>query len=89
MKRGDQIVYIPQHAMELGIEHPDVEYGFVNSISPIDNEVIFCRYWLKGKLGELRTVANSEATNIRNLKYYFKVSQELIQETIKEIDKDG
>jgi hypothetical protein len=88
LKRGSQIAYIPDHAKELGIDHPDVEYGFVNSISPVDNETIFCLYWLQGTPGKLRTTANSEATNIRDLILYDMVSPELVQEIIGEIDKD-
>jgi hypothetical protein len=83
MKRGDQIAYLPDHAT--GLLHPDVEFGFITSISPIDNEYIFCRYWLKGKPGILRTTANSESTHIRNLILYESVPIERVQEILEEI----
>ena len=88
MKRGDQIAYIPDHAKETGLDHPDVEFGFVNSISHFNNETIFCRYWLKGKPGKLRTTANSEATNIRDLVLHNSVSVEVIKATIEQIDSE-
>ena len=83
MKRGDQIAYIPDHAKEEGLSHPDVEYGFVNSISPVNNECIFCRYWLIDKAGVLRTTANSEGTNLQDLVLFMKVPQQVVVETIK------
>ncbi|MCK5015670.1 MAG: hypothetical protein KAS32_01245 [Candidatus Peribacteraceae bacterium] len=89
MKRGDQIAYVPNHAKKEGLNHPDVEYGFVFSISYYNNEIIFCWYWLQGTPGQLRTVVNSEATNIRNLILYGSVSDELIQEVLKEIENTG
>ena len=60
MKKGTQIAYIPHHA-EGDIGHKDVEFGFVTSESK-GGTSHFCRYWAKGKPGELRTVANSEMT---------------------------
>ncbi|MDA3808633.1 MAG: hypothetical protein PF440_12065 [Thiomicrorhabdus sp.] len=89
MKRGDQIAYIPNHVKSKGLMHKDVEFGFVNSISPTDNETIFCRYWLKSDIGELRTVANSEATNIRDLIEYDSVSQSVVDDTITMIKKES
>ena len=89
MKRGDQIIYVPQHARNKGINHKDIEYGFVYSISPIDSEIMFCRYWIKGNLGELRTVAASEATNIRDLRGYDSVDPQVISDTITMIEQEA
>ena len=87
MKRGDQIAYIPNHAKEEGLTHPDTEYGFVYSVSPIDSETIFCRYWLKGKLGTLRTVSCSEATDIKDLVLHQSIDQDYVEKTIDKINK--
>jgi hypothetical protein len=89
MKRGDQIAYIPDHAKEEGVTHKDVEFGFVSSVSPYDNEIIFCRYWSKFVNGQLRTTANSEATNIRDLVPYKSMPDELVQSKLKEIERRG
>jgi len=63
-KVGDQIAYVPTHARG-DLKHPDVELGFVTSVSP-DGEYAFCRYFAKSN-EYLRTTANSEATYIRDL----------------------
>ena len=63
MKRGTQIVYVPDHAADEN--DPDCEYGFITSIHK-DGIRAFCRYWSKHNTG-LRTTANSELTEIRNL----------------------
>jgi len=74
MKPGTQIAYIPLHA-EGDINHPDVEFGFVVSER---GDAHFCRYWRKGRLGELKTVANSELTPTDNLVEYKSVSQDVV-----------
>jgi len=74
MKPGTQIAYIPLHA-EGDINHPDVEFGFVVSER---GDAHFCRYWRRGHLGELRTVANSELTPTNNLVEYKSVSQDVV-----------
>jgi len=74
MKSGTQIAYIPLHA-EGDINHPDVEFGFVVSER---GDAHFCRYWRRGHLGELRTVANSELTPSDNLVEYKSVSQDVV-----------
>ena len=88
MKRGDQIAYVPDHAKDDGLMYPDTEYGFVNSISPIDSEIIFCRYWHKNRPGQLRTTANSEATNICNLVLCLSVQSDVVKAAIAKIDKE-
>ena len=86
MKRGDQIAYIPGHAKSTGLKHPDTEFGFVSSVSRLDSERIFCRYWLKNSLGTLRTTANSEATNTKDLELYKSVPNSTINEILKRIE---
>jgi len=74
-KPKDQIAYIPLHA-EGDIKHPDVEFGFVTSISKSGD--VFVRYWSKFTPGELRTKANSECTPIGMLVHHKSVSDRLI-----------
>jgi len=78
MKPGTQIAYIPLHA-EGDINHPDVEFGFVVSER---GDAHFCRYWRRGHLGELRTVANSELTPTNNLVEYKSVSQDVVDNLV-------
>ena len=61
--RGDQIIYIPGHAMG-DPNHKDCEHGFVDQVTPA---AVFCRYFSKTNIGVLRTRANSEATNVTDL----------------------
>lgn len=80
LKPGDQIAYIPSHANRL-LNHPDVEYGFVVKENPNDPGIFFCRYWQPKrywkKSGEpvLRTLANSEGTDERQLQRVEYVGQ--------------
>lgn len=83
MKKGDQIVYMPDHAD--GPNHPDAEFGFIMSLTP-DGKGAFCRYWRKGNLGKLRTIANSERTDWRNLSNYQSVPQFVVENTIDMIE---
>ncbi len=85
LKRGDQIVYIPNHARN-NRNHPDCEYGFVTSIG---TKIAFCRYWSKAKPAELRTTANSEATMISNLQLHKSVSQKRVDDWLVKISKEG
>lgn len=75
-KMGDQIAYIPDHANE--INHDDVEYGFVTGKSRVEGSY-FCRYWIKGEPGRLRTTANSESTRSENLLHFETIPQEGIE----------
>jgi hypothetical protein len=84
LKRGTQIAYIPNHA-EGDINHPDVEFGFIYKISWFGDA--WCRYWRKGHLGELRTVANSEMTSVENIRLCNSLSQRLVDQTIEKIDE--
>jgi len=85
MKQGTQIVCIPDHA-DGNILHEDCEFGFVWKQHPsTDEPAHFCRYWRKNKLGELRTVSNSELTNDRNLKQINSVPQNVVNKAIKRI----
>lgn len=56
-KIGDQICFDPGH--ESG-----KEYGFV---ARANSEIVFCRFWSKTNLGSLRTLANSEGCDPRQL----------------------
>jgi len=88
MKKGTQIAYIPTHA-EGDENHPDVELGFIVQVVQIgyrENDLAyFCRFWRKGKPGELRTTANSERCYDYQLKEHESVSQEVVDETLKRL----
>jgi len=81
LKRGTQIVYIPQHA-EGDRNHKDVEEGFVTSVR---GNSAFCRYWSKYDRYQLRTKANSESTSIRDLVIEATRTQDIIDEMLEDI----
>ncbi len=82
--RGTQIAYIPLHAT--GINHKDVEFGFVTS--PAKNGAWFCRYWYSKKItrikGELRTKSCSEETPADRLIKYRSCSQQMVENALRE-----
>jgi len=74
-----QIAYIPTHAKG-DIDHADVEHGFVTSSN---DQVVFCRFWSKAyghTTTHLRTTANSEACNRRDLVPYRLYADHIIEE---------
>lgn len=79
---GEQIAYVPLHA-DGDLNHPDVEFGFVERLSYSD--VYSCRYWRKGELGVLRTVANGEATPAENMMSVWSVPQATVDAAIARI----
>lgn len=83
MKKGTQIAYIPTHANG-DLLHPDVEFGFVISER---EDAHFCRYWRKGHIGSLRTVANSELTPNDCLMPYAIIPQSVVDQTIRQIEE--
>jgi len=80
-KIGDQIVYVPDHAKG-DVNHKDAERGFVTGDS-VKGDSYFCRYWVKGNPGILRTVANSEATPKMNLVKQDSVLKEIVDIMLK------
>lgn len=89
MKMGTQIMYVPLHIVgelatrpESVLKHPDVEFGFV--MTEI-GDCHFCRYWIKGHPGELRTVSNSERTPTDLLVEYRSVDQSIVTAAINRI----
>lgn len=77
LKRGTQILYIPQHA-GTNVLHQDVEAGFVTSTSEV---FAFCRYWNDELF--LRTKANSEATPFAALRLFDSVEQSRVDEALE------
>ena len=77
---GDQIVYVPNHAD--GPDHPDAEEGFVTSCNEF---YVFCRYFSKAYPGQLRTLANSEATMPKDLIKKTTRPQGIIDQLLKGI----
>jgi len=73
-----QIAYIPDHAD--GIDHPDVEFGFVTE-SPPNSEYSFCRYWSKFEKDELRTKSCGESTPNRCLTVYRSYDPAFVKKT--------
>lgn len=84
---GLQIIYVPIHILITNVTHPDAESGFIYS-KCLQDGLIFCRYWSKINLNELRTKANSEATPIWRLVIKDTRPQELVQKAIKEIENE-
>lgn len=81
LKRGTQIIYVPDHAKYVE-DHPDCERGFVIT----DNgDTVFCRYFSRNYRYELRTVANSESTNKRDLVVRDTIEQSHVDSFIKHI----
>jgi len=83
-KAKDQIIYIPRHA-EGNINHPDVEFGFVMT-GGLD--YVFCRYWIKGQPGVLRTTSCSERTPVSCLHRYNKCLSGEIDQVYAGIEKE-
>jgi hypothetical protein len=84
MERGTQIIYVPAHA-DGDTNHPDCESGFISSVTKI---YIFCRFWRKPELKELRTKANSEAVKAEDLIEQDSVPAEQVAAAIDWIDKE-
>jgi hypothetical protein len=79
MNPGTQVAYIPLHAND-NFDHPDVEFGFVVKQ---ENNGYFCKYWHKGRVGELRTINNSEFTYGHFLVEHDSVSQDMVDGLIE------
>ncbi|NIQ88657.1 MAG: hypothetical protein GWN93_06080 [Deltaproteobacteria bacterium] len=83
VKRGTQVLYVPTHAYG-NLMHPDVEAGFITSLSV---KFAFCRFWYKDRATvrarDLRTKLNSEATSFDDLYVVDTVGQELVDEALK------
>jgi len=60
-----------------------VEYGFVSGLWGANG--IFCRYWVNGQPGKLRTLANSERTYPEDLVRYKSVPKETIEKVVKRL----
>jgi hypothetical protein len=93
-QQGEQIVYVPTHAQQklpawsaipwtFDLDHPDIEFGFVTSQR---GDTVFCRYWRKGHLGDLRTKANSEGTPVDCLARYESVSADTVAHNLQWIE---
>ena len=74
-KRGDQIVYIPEHANGYRC-HADSDFGFVTSVRA---DTVYCRYWSKHSCDELRTKTCSEGTPRRYLQLYESCSPDKLE----------
>lgn len=83
MKPGTQIAYVPNHAWFTSLDHPqrtpdlqhrDVEFGFVTSEHNY-KDAHWCRFWIKGQPGVLRTTNTSEKTPNDNLVEHVSTDQ--------------
>ena len=82
---GTQIAYVPLHAGDGNLSHPDVEFGFVTSQAS-DGTSHFCRYWTKRSTMthlELRTLSNSERTPDDRLWIVATVPESLIDDAYR------
>jgi len=94
LQRGDQVAYVPPHAQKRtdapkhwrtwDPAHPDVEFGFVTSQN---EQFVFCRFWLPGQPGVLRTTANSEGAPRNCLVKHISVEQDVIDAALEQIEK--
>ena len=88
---GLQVVYVPRYIVErnktLGevLKDKDTEFGFVTSWN---KNVIFCRFWLKEKPCELRTVANSEACDAADLFEHESAPKTMLIKQIQKMRRD-
>lgn len=85
---GQQIVSAPSHILindgkDFDITSDDLEYGFVTEDK--NNGFVFCRYWFKNKIGNLRTKANSELTPKANLWPCEHIDQVVIDNLLVEL----
>jgi len=81
--RGAQIAYVPLHAHG-DLKHEGVQFGFITGLA-LSKGFCFCRYWIKGRPGELRTAARSEQTPIECLRLHKSVPDELLEKTILDL----
>lgn len=89
LARGTQVVYVPAHVDLDDVSHPDVEDGFVTSMS-VRGDVAFCRFWHRdGPPDRLRTIANSEATPIERLVVRDTRPQEWVNHCLIWIEEQG
>ena len=83
LTRGTQVLYVPTHAYG-NLMHPDVEAGFVTSVSV---RFAFCRYWYKNRATvrsrDLRTKNNSESTLFEDLYVVDTVDKRLVEEALE------
>lgn len=82
LKPGTQIIYTPMHVNRL--YHPDIEKGFVTSIT---KNGAFCRYWSNSHPG-LRTMANSELTSFEALTIKNTHRQEEVDKLLKSFEEE-
>jgi len=64
--KGTQIAYIPNDVDRDNLDHPDVEFGFIEKLM-IDRHCAMCRFWSRSNPNRLGTVANSELTPLENI----------------------
>ena len=85
-KRGDQVVFMPSHAIAL--DDPDCERGFVTSTSGRGGRIVFARFFYKTKLGVLRTLSASESVDRKLLTRDRFIPQGRVDLLLHHIDKD-
>ena len=96
LKQGTQILYVPSHMEYNGIEGAVLgpmafQPGFVTS-GPNNDGAYFCRYWAWSYkyqmfLPELRTKANSELTDHRNIVVYNFFTKKRVTEALRMINE--
>ena len=79
--KGTQIALVPDHAYG-NINHADVRFGFVASVEHRTGNV-YCRFWSDVDPSDLRTKANSELCDARNVVPHVFCSQSLVKKMIE------
>lgn len=81
-KLFDQIAFAPGGDMD----SDRVEYGFVSGLWGANG--IFCRYWINGQPGKLRTISTSERTYPEDLVLHKSVPKKVIAEIVKKMESN-
>ena len=81
---GTQIAYVPSHAKG-DVNHPDADWGFVQEQR---EDSCLCRFWSKNRqhqrqIGDMRTKANAESAQKRDLIPHQHCRQELIDNFLR------
>lgn len=81
LTKGTQIALVPDYAYG-DTSHKDVKFGFVSKHDTRTNNV-YCRFWSLTDPNDLRTKANSECCDFRNIQLHDSKPQSLVDEMIE------
>lgn len=79
LERGTQIRYVPNHAS--GVEDDlRCEDGFVTTDK---GDSVFCRFWSRTNIGQLRTKSCSELTPAQNIVVHKSTTEKKVKEALE------